>query len=194
MHPFHPFLFPLKMMISAKGLLLSHITGHPAAGKLFYGEAELNKVPEPEPDPEFGGGGPELPAGIPEIEESAFEGDRSIFTADIPAGCRRIGKWAFRNCTTLRKIRIPDGCEVDGEAFKGCGRVYLFGPPPGTAYGWFSVQSFFDRTAFDEALICQQSQFASFLYMCYYSYGSHLIYNPSFSMKQIIFYPESVHE
>ena len=89
---------------------------------------------EPEPDPEFEGGGLELPAGILEIEESAFEGDRSIFVVDIPAGCRRIGKWAFRNCTSLWKIRIPNGCEVDDEAFEGCGSVYLFGPPLGTAY------------------------------------------------------------
>ena len=46
----------------------------------------------------------------------------------IPDGCRVIEARAFRDCTELTWIRIPDSVEsIDPTAFDGCGRVYIIG-------------------------------------------------------------------
>ena len=92
--------------------------------------------PEPEPEPRFEGATFTLPAGLREIGESAFEGDRSIFIVDIPEDCRYIGKWAFRGCSNLWKVRIPEECGIGEDAFEGCGSVYVFGKFGSPAYDY----------------------------------------------------------
>lgn len=68
-----------------------------------------------------------LPGDTEIIEERAFEGDVGISSVEIPSGCTKIGKYAFRQCTKLRKIRIPGNCELDTGVFSGCGMVYIYG-------------------------------------------------------------------
>ena len=68
-----------------------------------------------------------LPEETLEVGESAFEGDPSIRSAEIPEACQRIGKAAFRNCVQLEKIRIPAECELGEDVFAGCGEVYVYG-------------------------------------------------------------------
>ena len=42
-------------------------------------------------------------------------------TLIIPEGCRRIGRSAFENCTSLKKVIFPVSLEViDQWAFDGC--------------------------------------------------------------------------
>ena len=68
-----------------------------------------------------------LPADVNRIEESAFQGaDMSVVY--IPDGCEEIGKWAFKDCLSLRQIRVPAGCVIDEHAFDGCGTVCVFAP------------------------------------------------------------------
>ena len=77
--------------------------------------------------PEFGNADFILPEDTETVEESAFEGDLAITSAEIPYGCERIGNYAFRNCTNLNKIRIPYFCEIGTDAFDGCTLVYIYG-------------------------------------------------------------------
>ena len=92
--------------------------------------------PEPEPEIEFDGETFTLPSGLRTIGESAFEGDRSVFVAEIPEECTGIGKWAFRGCTNLWMIRIPKGCMIGEDAFAGCVRVYVFSTADSDAYNY----------------------------------------------------------
>lgn len=48
-----------------------------------------------------------LPAGLKEIQASAFEGSTSINEVTIPNGVKTIGSRAFANCTGLTLVRIP---------------------------------------------------------------------------------------
>jgi len=74
-----------------------------------------------------------LPASIKTIEESAFEG-LPVTVVDIPSGCESIGKWAFKDCTGLTQIRIPESVtEIDDMAFDGCVNVFIYGASASTA-------------------------------------------------------------
>ena len=48
-----------------------------------------------------------LPAGLKEIQSSAFEGSKSIEEVTIPNGVTTIGSRAFANCTNLTLVNIP---------------------------------------------------------------------------------------
>ena len=67
----------------------------------------------------------------------AFEGI-SASVVDVPASCRSLGDYAFRNCRSLTQIRIPAGCELGEEVFDGCGTVYIYGAPGSSAEAWCS--------------------------------------------------------
>lgn len=67
-----------------------------------------------------------LPSAITVINESAFEGIAASVVY-IPDTCTSIGKWAFRNCQSLRQIRIPANCAIGTDAFDGCNNVVIFG-------------------------------------------------------------------
>ena len=61
---------------------------------------------------------------IEAIEDSAFEGCRSLQEMYLPEGLKRIGKAAFKDCTALEYIYIPGSVEfIDSEAFAGCTRL-----------------------------------------------------------------------
>jgi hypothetical protein len=76
-----------------------------------------------------------LPAGVTAIEANAFEG-AAMTKVIIPEGCESIGDHAFRDCTSLTQIRIPDGCALGTDVFDGCTKVYVYGAAgsPAEAY------------------------------------------------------------
>ena len=83
--------------------------------------------------PAFGEANFTLPAGIKSIEESAFEG-LPMTVVEIPSGCESIGKWAFKDCTGLKQIRIPlSVTAIDETAFDGCANVLVYGTSPSAA-------------------------------------------------------------
>ena len=79
--------------------------------------------------PPFGTADFRLPADTRTVEESAFEMNVFMTSAEIPAGCKSIGRWAFRGCVNLARIRIPADCTVGADAFEGCYKVYVYGTP-----------------------------------------------------------------
>ena len=48
-----------------------------------------------------------------------------------------IGKWAFKD-TGLTQIKLPKDCQIDTDAFDGCGEVYVFAPAGGTTEAFCS--------------------------------------------------------
>ena len=68
----------------------------------------------------------ELPEDLTVIEDDAFVG-ADMTVVYIPDGCSSIGAGAFRDCTNLSQIRIPDDCTIGTGAFDGCGYVTIFG-------------------------------------------------------------------
>ena len=61
--------------------------------------------------------------GIPvtEIGTGAFREHREILEARLPAGCRRLRRYVFYNCRTMKQIGIADhSTEVEDGAFKNC--------------------------------------------------------------------------
>ena len=76
--------------------------------------------------PAFGNPDFVLPGDTAAIEEGAFEGIAAS-AVEIPANCRSIGDYAFRDCGQLTMIRIPAGCGLGTGVFDGCARVYVFG-------------------------------------------------------------------
>ena len=72
-----------------------------------------------------------LPAQVTRIEANAFEGNPAITTVDA-GNCSVIGAEAFKDCTGLTQIRLPEHCRIDPSAFTGCGQVFVFAPEGGT--------------------------------------------------------------
>ncbi|WP_373245506.1 leucine-rich repeat domain-containing protein [Lacrimispora indolis] len=63
----------------------------------------------------------EIPEGVVEIADSAFEGQTKIREIIIPDSVKRIGKCAFRHCDSLEKLYIPDSVEkIAYSAFGDC--------------------------------------------------------------------------
>ena len=70
-----------------------------------------------------------LPAGMRELEASAFEGIRAA-RAEIPERCERIGERAFAD-SWVRTVVIPSGVEeIAEDAFDGCGRLIVISDCP----------------------------------------------------------------
>ena len=67
-----------------------------------------------------------IPTGATTIEANAFEGVAAT-VVQIPANCASIGDYAFKDCASLTKIRIPAGCALGADVFDGCGTVYVYG-------------------------------------------------------------------
>ncbi len=73
-----------------------------------------------------------LPTATEAIDESAFEG-ASMSVVYIPDNCTSIGPFAFKDCSRLSQIRIPEGCVISEDAFDGCEDVCVFGTPGSSA-------------------------------------------------------------
>ena len=63
----------------------------------------------------------QIPRGITEIYDSAFEKNEVILSVEIPEGVTIIGKKAFAGCRHLQKVTLPSTVEeIYNEAFFGC--------------------------------------------------------------------------
>ena len=103
---------------------------------LAYSRSEGVTIPFDRSEPTF-----TLPGSIKCIEESAFEG-LAMTVVEIPNGCERIGKWAFKDCTQLTQIRIPPSVTmIDDTAFEGCSIVFVFGLSTSPAKAFCNLHS-----------------------------------------------------
>ncbi len=62
----------------------------------------------------------ELPEGVVEICDYAFEDCTALEEVVCPASLKKIGKEAFNGCHNLRRIKYGDNVDVDVTAFNGC--------------------------------------------------------------------------
>ena len=75
---------------------------------------------------------PDMLGGYPVtvIRYCAFRDCSSLSQVSIPDGVRTIGSNAFRNCTSLTKIALPDSLVfIDTHAFYGCSSLKQLAPP-----------------------------------------------------------------
>lgn len=74
-----------------------------------------------------------LPAGTTTIGENAFEG-LPMSSVELPAACAEIYPGAFKNCTQLKQIVIPNpDIRIYSGAFENCSGVYVFAPEASNA-------------------------------------------------------------
>lgn len=67
-----------------------------------------------------------LPEKITEIDAQAFRGS-GIMNLYIPYGCKKINKWAFKDCDSLRTILVPSSVTfIADDAFEGCDSTLTF--------------------------------------------------------------------
>ena len=63
----------------------------------------------------------EIPDGVAEISDNAFEGCKNLTSIEIPSSVTKIGWVAFNGCTSLKSITIPEGVPVIwAGTFQGC--------------------------------------------------------------------------
>ena len=63
----------------------------------------------------------EIPDGITEIGQRAFEWCSSLLTVEIPPSVKSIGQLAFEGCYNLSAVTLNEGLETIGaDAFKNC--------------------------------------------------------------------------
>ena len=68
----------------------------------------------------------DLPKGLKEIEDEAFEGSIGFGEVIIPDGTVKIGSKAFANCSRLVFISIPESVtEIADDALDGCGNAVI---------------------------------------------------------------------
>lgn len=108
-----------------------------AAGMLDYtGSAWILTMPDENVAlsincaPVFGSASFTLPAQTAAVETSAFENDGALTAVDA-GNCSSIGKWAFRGCSGLTRIRLPKDCSIDPDAFDNK-VIYVYAPANGT--------------------------------------------------------------
>jgi hypothetical protein len=66
------------------------------------------------------------------VEESLFEGCRSLTQIDLPAGLVRIGRRAFRGCAGLVSLILPVSLlEIGLDAFADCAALRRLAIPKG---------------------------------------------------------------
>ena len=66
----------------------------------------------------------QIPRGITEIYDSAFENNEVILSVEIPEGVTIIGKKAFAGCRHLQKVTLPSTVEeIYDEAFCSCSEL-----------------------------------------------------------------------
>ena len=62
------------------------------------------------------------------VNDGAFYACNMLTNVSLNAGITRIGGYAFRNCTGLKTMVIPEGVELDDAAFRGSGLETVFVP------------------------------------------------------------------
>ena len=83
-----------------------------------------------------------IPDHVNVIEEEAFCGDKSIYSAILPDGVEEIGARAFAN-TSLRYIVIPESVKkIASDAFENCPNLKIETSPESDAYRWADFYGF----------------------------------------------------
>lgn len=78
------------------------------------------------------GGSMEIPEGVTEIGDRAFQYCKGLTEVMIPATVTRVGKGAFRYCENLGGVALGMGVEeIDDEAFQGCFSLQHIAIPAG---------------------------------------------------------------
>ncbi len=62
-------------------------------------------------------------------------------SVSLPDGCTAIGDYAFKDCASLTRIRIPAGCTLGTDVFDGCGTVYVLGTAGSAAESYCDAHS-----------------------------------------------------
>ena len=83
----------------------------------------------------------DIPAGVTDIYNYAFEGCTNLKSVTIPASVRSIGSTAFATCTGLSSIDIPEGViTIKNAAFMGCSNLKSVNIPDSVSS--ISIQAF----------------------------------------------------
>ena len=87
--------------------------------------------------------------GVTSIGGSAFKDCTSLTAINIPDGVTSIGGSAFQDCTSLTAINIPDGVtSIGGSAFQDCYSLTAINIPDGvTSIGNFAFSNCYSLTA-----------------------------------------------
>ncbi len=76
-----------------------------------------------------------VPSYITVIRAHTFE-HTGVESVDAKT-CSVLEAGAFRNCSALRRIRLPKNCDIDDHAFDGCSEeLTIFAPAGGTTQAW----------------------------------------------------------
>lgn len=68
-------------------------------------------------------------AGITNIDNYAFAGNRNLRSVSIPQNVRRICKWSFdESCVSLRSVSVPYATVIEDEAFPSGCTITRYGP------------------------------------------------------------------
>ncbi|MBQ4284344.1 MAG: leucine-rich repeat domain-containing protein [Lachnospira sp.] len=62
----------------------------------------------------------ELPEGVVEIGNNAFENCERLEEVICPKSLKKIGEEAFADCINLKKVTYGEAVEVASNAFRGC--------------------------------------------------------------------------
>ena len=129
---------PIGIAMQTPGVFTGGLPGNGAAANFTSDDGTLIIVGTDSGElslaekPDFGTPDFTLPAGITLIEEYAFEGI-DAHVVYIPDGCAEIGPYAFKDCKSLTRVRIPSGCAIGEFAFEGCENLYIFSVSGGGA-------------------------------------------------------------
>ena len=84
----------------------------------------------------------EIPDGVAEISDNAFEGCKSLTSIEIPGSVTTIGWSAFSGCSSLKSIEIPGSVtKIEGFTFYGCSSLTSIVIPDGvTEIGWSAFE------------------------------------------------------
>lgn len=63
------------------------------------------------------------------VDDEAFCGCRNLEHIEFSPKLKRIGSSAFKNCSALYKINIPDLCNIEQDAFYGCSALTYLNLP-----------------------------------------------------------------
>lgn len=72
-----------------------------------------------------------IPAGVEEIEEGAFKECTNLIEITLPNSIHYIGVNAFEGCTSLKRIQLPQNVYMDCGVFKGCTSLESISIPEG---------------------------------------------------------------
>ena len=77
-----------------------------------------------------------IPEHITALDDDCLADHADLQSVILPGSLRSIGCYAFENCSSLKKLKVPETVSAIGiGAFKGLKRVYYNGPASGSPWG-----------------------------------------------------------